>query len=198
MGAFQTGFQIGSSAAQAALDRKEREEKIKREEQERQLRLRQLQLGIAEAERRAENTRRADVIDAEIARGVGVDPGPAVATQGPAISMQSPSGATAVTSPAATSAAATAGPAERSWMPLPVSPGAPAARRQADGQIDLGGQGASSVLPSAMPAPWEEMTPEQQAQWYRENPRMAALTEHRKFKRPLQARQALGKPDTPA
>jgi hypothetical protein len=49
-------------------------------------------------------------------------------------------------------------------------------RRQADGQIDLGGQGVSSMLPSAMPAPWEEMTPEQQAQWYRENPRMAAIT----------------------
>jgi hypothetical protein len=169
MGAFQTGFQIGSSAAQAALDRKEREERIKREEEERQLRLRQLQLGIAEAERRAENTRRADFIDAEIARGVGVDPSPGVVAQ-------SPSGATAVAAPAATPVATPAGPAERSWMPLPVSPGAPPARRQADGQIDLGGQGVSSVLPSAMPAPWEEMTPEQQAQWYRENPRMAALT----------------------
>ena len=61
MGAFQTGFQIGSSAAQAALDRREREDKLKREEEERKLRLRQLELGIAEAERRAENNRRADL-----------------------------------------------------------------------------------------------------------------------------------------
>jgi hypothetical protein len=172
MGAFQTGFQIGSSAAQAALDRREREERIKREEEERKLRLRQLELGIAEAERRAENNRRADAIDAEIVRGVGLDPGPAGVPQrvttattaaGPTIATAEPD-------------AATGSSAGRSWIPLPVSPSAPPARRQADGQIDLGSPGASSMLPSAMPAPWEEMTPEQQAQWYRENPRMAAIT----------------------
>ena len=157
MGAFQTGFQIGSSAAQAALDRREREERIKREEEERKLRLRQLELGIAESERRAENSRRADVIDAEIVRGVGLDPAPAGVPQNVPTAMTAAGPTIATQEPVA----ATGSAAGRSWMPLPVSASAPPVRRQADGQIDLGSPGVSSMLPSAMPAPWEEMTPEQ-------------------------------------
>lgn len=154
MGAFQTGFQIGSSAAQAALDRKEREERIKREEEERQLRLRQLRLGIDEAERRAENSRRADANDAEIVRGVGIDPGPLPAAPQSAGAPAAASGLLGSTMAAAPASSAAS-------VPAPTAP-APAAT------------GAAPA--SAPPADWEQMTQQQQAQWYRENPRMAAIT----------------------
>jgi hypothetical protein len=148
MGAFQTGFQIGSSAAQAALDRKEREDRVKREEEERKLRLRQLELGVAEAERRAENNRRADAIDAEIVRGVGIDPGP----------LQSAPQAAAAPRPAVVST----GPAMPAVSAVPLATAA-----------EVPG---STTAAGAAPTDWEQMTPEQQAQWYRENPRASAIT----------------------
>lgn len=148
MGAFQTGFQIGSSAAQAALDRREREERIKREEEERKLRLRQLELGIAEAERRAENNRRADLIDADIVRGVGIDPGPA---------PEPPQ-----------RAAPGAAPAVSQGAPVVASPESALRRAPASAVVE--------AAPTGQPASWDQMTPEQQAQWYRENPRASAFT----------------------
>ncbi len=148
MGAFQTGFQIGSSAAQAALDRREREERIKREEEERKLRLRQLELGIAEAERRAENNRRADLVDADIVRGVGIDPGPA---------PEPPQ-----------RAAPGAAPAVSQGAPVVASPESALRRAPASTVVE--------AAPTGQPASWDQMTPQQQAQWYRENPRASAIT----------------------
>lgn len=159
MGAFQAGFQIGTAAMQDALDRKEREAKIKRDEEERQLRLSVLRLQEEEARSQAQNRRAADAAGAELLKNVGMDvsaapmlPRPAAtAAAGLPPAMSAP----ASSSPAATPGAAT--PATAAEMPSP--------------QVSAtGAPGASE------PAEWAQMTPQQQAQWYRDNPRMAQVT----------------------
>jgi hypothetical protein len=172
MGAFQTGFQIGNNIAQSALDRKEREDRIKREEEERQLRVQQLKLGVTEAQRRAGNLAEADRLQADMLRGVGVgvdgQPGPLMPDATMASASVAP--ASGVAAPAGPPAAA----------PTPVSVPESAAAAPATGPALM--PPATSGAPSAQaPADWADMSPEQQAQWYRDNPRMAAVTRGLQF-----------------
>lgn len=164
MGAFQAGFQIGTAAMQDALDRKEREAKIKRDEEERQLRLSVLRLQEEEAQSQAQNRRAADAAGAELLRNVGVDVG---ATPGAAASM-SPR-------PAATAAAGLP-PAQSTPAPLSLAATPSAATPATAAEMPSPPVSVTGASGASEPVEWAQMTPQQQAQWYRDNPRMAQVT----------------------
>ena len=146
MGAFQTGFTLGSRIAADALDRKDREEQRKREDEDRKLRneLTRSQINAA----REEASKRAQI--AEITRGIvdttqGIDRAATNAALNQDFDAALAASDAAVMSENASRqgqrpAAASAG----SWMPLSVNPNAPPPRRLPDGQIDLGVQPAQA------------------------------------------------------
>ena len=153
MGAFQTGFQVGTNIAREALARKEREEQIKREEEDRKQarELRDLQMQDIR-ERRDRESRSADLNQQAVGELMpGLLPVGAQPTQPAPAMTQAPAGPT----PVALALNGIGTPASAMPAPAQEAPAAPAARTiEAAGVAPAAAPAAAPAqAPAAAPAP---------------------------------------------